>query len=132
MRILGPVKDPRYLTPAEFRIMEQLWEADSRLSVGQVRERLRRRRKLAYTTVMTLLDKMARKRSVERVKRGRAYRYRAAVSRPEVLRYLVEEFSDSYWGGEPERIVRFLESPAEEKRTDPAPAPEPELDVALL
>ncbi len=90
--------------------MEQLWANQRRLSVGQVLKRLRRHRKVAYTTVMTLLDKLARKGSATRVKRGKAYLYAPAVERSRVLRFLLEDFSDHYWGGDPRRIVRFLNS----------------------
>lgn len=38
-------------------------------------------RRLAYTTVMTVLDNLHRKGYVERVMRGRAYQYRPAFTR---------------------------------------------------
>lgn len=140
------VKDPRNITPAEFEIIEVLWEGQSPLSVGQVLQSISRRRPLAYTTVMTLLDKMARKGSVNRSKQGKAYYYRPSVRRSQVVDYLLDNFVDAYCGGEKTRLARFLEPAASaggrtsraasSDRAGGNPAPdlnEPEdMDVILL
>lgn len=76
--------------------MEILWRDPSALSVADVLEILRQKKSVAYTTVMTLLDKMARKGSLERVKRGKAYFYLPCVSRSEVIDFLVQEFTANY------------------------------------
>lgn len=75
--------------------MEQLWALpeDGWLSVREVHERLIDR-DLAYTTVMTVLDRLAKKDLVSRERAGRAWRYRAASTRDqltaEVLRSSLE------------------------------------------
>lgn len=65
--------------------MEQLWALpeDGWLSVREVHERLVDR-DLAYTTVMTVLDRLAKKDLVGRERAGRAWRYRAAASRDQL------------------------------------------------
>lgn len=61
----------------EAEVLERLWEAGEPLSVRDVVERLRGRRR-AYTTVMTVLARLHGKGLVERVLAGRAYLYRPA------------------------------------------------------
>ena len=62
--------------------MDLLWaRAGEALSVREVLEHLASPRRLAYTTVMTVLDNLHRKGFVNRDKDGRAYRYRANSTR---------------------------------------------------
>ena len=79
--------------------METLWDvADGWLTVREVHDTLARSRDLAYTTVMTVLDRMTRKGLVEREREGRAWRYRPAQSRgamtAEVMRQALGEFAE--------------------------------------
>jgi predicted transcriptional regulator len=78
--------------------METLWDAgDAWLTVREVHETLAKSRDLAYTTVMTVLERMTRKDLVEQQREGRAYRYRPAQSRgamtAEVMRDALGEFA---------------------------------------
>ena len=66
------------LTPLELEIMQVLWEIGPS-TVSEVQPRLKAQ--LAYTTVQTMLNVLLRKNKVKRVQEGRAFRYRAAVSR---------------------------------------------------
>lgn len=72
-----------YLGPLGRRVMEQLWR-DGPQTVGQVLEALNvhAERKLAYTTVMTILVRLHDKGYVSRVASGRTYTYRAAMDEP--------------------------------------------------
>ena len=109
------------------------------MTVGDILSLLRRKRSVAYTTVMTLLDKLARKGSVKRSKAGKAYRYRPHVLRGQVLRRLLDDFARSYCGGDRHELRALL---AEKKQPpasgvsssprDPAPAQAPDMDVVLL
>lgn len=105
------MKDPRWVTPAEFAIIEILWDHTEDLPVSVVQQKLSPRRNLAYTTVMTLLDKMRRKGSVRRRKQGKAYYYAPKVKRREVLNFLVQEFANSYCHGRLRLLKPFLQSP---------------------
>ena len=68
----------------EREVMTQLWDAGGPLTVRQVHERVSRDRDLAYTTVMTVLDRLAKKAVVIQEKTDRAYRYAPAQSREEM------------------------------------------------
>ena len=69
-------------------VMEHLWEvAESSgadfagATVREVHERFEGERTIAYTTVMTVLDRLAKKDLVTRERDGRAWRYLPAASR---------------------------------------------------
>jgi len=69
----------------ERSVMDQLWRTAGTQSVREVHAVLGRDRDLAYTTVMTVLDRLAKKGLVERERDGRAYRYAAARSREDLV-----------------------------------------------
>jgi predicted transcriptional regulator len=73
----------------EREVMTQLWDAGEPLTVRQVHERLSRDRDLAYTTVMTVLDRLAKKSVVTQERADRAYRYAPAQSREEMTAALM-------------------------------------------
>jgi predicted transcriptional regulator len=64
----------------ERAIMETLWQSRDPMTVRQVGGCLTDR-DLAHTTVMTVLDRLAKKGFVRRQRAGRAWRYRPAESR---------------------------------------------------
>jgi predicted transcriptional regulator len=70
------------LGPLESEIMQVLWAAPEPLSVRAVLEDINRarRRPLAYTTVMTVMARLADKEILVRHKDGRGYVYEAAVA----------------------------------------------------
>ena len=78
------------LTEGELRLMNVLWEHGS-ATVKDVVEALPKGQTLAYTTVMTTLDRLHRKGLLDRHKEGAAFRYRAALSRDELNARIVEE-----------------------------------------
>lgn len=69
----------------ERAVMEFLWNTQSAhplgVSVREVLESFDGQREIAYTTVMTVLDRLAKKALVTRQLDGRAWRYRPADSR---------------------------------------------------
>jgi predicted transcriptional regulator len=73
----------------EREVMTQLWAAGEPLTVRQVHERLSRDRDLAYTTVMTVLDRLAKKKVVTQERADRAYRYTPAQTREEMTAALM-------------------------------------------
>jgi predicted transcriptional regulator len=66
----------------ERAVMAQLWAAPGPLTVREVHDRLER--ELAYTTVMTVLGRLAKKGVVRQERDGKAYRYAAASSREQL------------------------------------------------
>jgi predicted transcriptional regulator len=78
----------RPLGELEEKIMAELWAAgEGTLSVRDVSRRLGAR--LAYTTVMTTLDRLYKKGLLAREKDGIAFRYRARIDRDEYHRRVV-------------------------------------------
>jgi predicted transcriptional regulator len=73
----------------ENKVMAQLWAADEALTVRQVYDAVRRDRDLAYTTVMTVLDRLAKKGVIVQQRDGRAYRYAPVRSREEMTAELM-------------------------------------------
>lgn len=69
----------------EQRILEVLWGTDAPCSVADVHAVLNEERPLAYTTVMTVLDRLAKKDLVTRELVARAWRYRPGASHAELL-----------------------------------------------
>jgi predicted transcriptional regulator len=65
----------------ERQVMDVVWRND-RVSVREVRAQLART--VAYTTVMTTLDRLFKKGLLERVREGRAFVYRAVHTRQDV------------------------------------------------
>ena len=62
----------------------------------EVHAALAQERDLAYTTVMTVLDRLARKELVGQQREGRAFRYRARASRAELTAELMHEALDDF------------------------------------
>lgn len=70
----------RTLGELEEKVMRILWRRREPTTVREVFEQLTTGRELAYTTVMTVMDRLWRKGLLSREPRGRAYQYTAAVS----------------------------------------------------
>ena len=70
------------LGPLEGEVMDVMWSAGASLSVRAVLVELNRGRSqpLAYTTVMTVMSRLAEKDVLRRTKDGRGYVYEAAVA----------------------------------------------------
>lgn len=65
--------------------MRVLWSAREPMTVRAVHERLSEERPLAYTTVMTVLDRLAKKQKVQREQQGRAWLYVPAATQSELI-----------------------------------------------
>lgn len=61
--------------------MEVVWAADGPVTGRAVVDQLTRDRPLAYTTVLTVMDRLVRKGMLRRQRRGRVHTYQAARSR---------------------------------------------------
>jgi len=82
----------RALGELEDQIMRFLWQRKGRpATVRDVHVALTRKKPLAYTTVMTVLDRLWRKGMVERQLRGRAYEYTSVTSQAEHTAALMHE-----------------------------------------
>jgi predicted transcriptional regulator len=94
-----PAKPEKLLPPLELEAMKSLW-ALGKGTVSDVQQRMGRTRELAYTTVMTLLDRLAKKGVVSRRKQSRSYVYKPVLERQDALelaldRLVYDFFNDS-------------------------------------
>lgn len=96
----------------ERAVMDVLWDGRAGdgpgVTVREVADVLRDR-ELAYTTVMTVLDRLAGKGMVERERDGRAWRYRPAASREAHIARLMLDALDLA-GSRDAALVRFARS----------------------
>lgn len=74
----------------ESAVMETLW-TKSQQTVSEVEERLRNKRDIAHTTVLTTLDRMYRKGLLTREKHSKAFVYAPRYTRDEFERMLAQE-----------------------------------------
>jgi predicted transcriptional regulator len=96
------------LTPAEFNVLKALW-ALGRGSVAEVRAELAARGSdLAYTTVMTLLGRLAQKNAVVVDRAREPFLYKAAHRRESVLRDRLRDFVRDVFDGEADALVLRL------------------------
>ncbi|KAB1905567.1 MULTISPECIES: BlaI/MecI/CopY family transcriptional regulator [Micromonospora] len=96
----------------ERAVMDVLWDAapasSGGVTVREVADALDGR-ELAYTTVMTVLDRLAGKGMVQREREGRAWRYRPAATREAHIAQLMLEALD-LGGSRDAALVRFARS----------------------
>ena len=89
------------LAPLELDCMNTLWPMGEG-TVREIRDRLAERLPRAYTTIMTIMDRLARKGIVERRKTGRAYVYRANLSAEEARSQAFGQVVEKFFGGSKE------------------------------
>ncbi|MDA8438721.1 MAG: BlaI/MecI/CopY family transcriptional regulator [Propionibacterium sp.] len=92
----------------EHLIMSVLWRSKEPQSVREVHEAVRAERDLAYTTVMTVLDRLAKKGLVARELDGRAWRYRDAVSAAQLVSDEMHSLLGSIPAAGTEALVAFV------------------------
>jgi len=112
--------DMSRLGSLEREVMEQIWSASKPISVREVHENLARNRDIAYTTVMTVLDRLAKKSVVRRIRDGRAYRYEAVATKDQMVADLMHEALADAGGkaGRQAALVRFVDQVSPEEAKD--------------
>jgi BlaI family transcriptional regulator, penicillinase repressor len=119
-------RDPRLeLPPLELECMKALW-ASGEGSVHRVRERLLAARPLAYTTVMTIMNRLVQRGAAARIKRNRAYVYRPLVSKGQVRRQAVGRLVSEHFDGSEEDLRAYLsgEGAGPAEQSNPAAKPQ--------
>jgi predicted transcriptional regulator len=97
------------LAPLELDCLNTLWPMGEG-TVREIRDRLAVRLPRAYTTIMTIMDRLARKGIVERKKTGRAYVYRANLTAEEARTQALGHVVDKFFGAR--RTLSSRSSPA--------------------
>ncbi len=93
----------------ERSVMNVLWDAHSPLTVRDVLDGLGDRN-LAYTTVMTVLDRLGTKEMVRRQRDGRAFRYAPALTRDAATSELLHAALDEAGTDRTAALVHFARS----------------------
>lgn len=96
------------LTPPEAEIMRVVWDRNEPVTVREVYETIRQKRPVAYTTVMSVMNKLARKEVLVQDKSAAAYLYAAAVSDVEVASDVVDAVVEKILAGATEPLISRL------------------------
>src|SRR4051794_25635582 len=100
-------KKSEILTEGEERVMRVLWE-QGEASVRDVTAALSRDQQTAYNTALTVLRVLTDKGYVEPRSDGRAYLYRALVSRADAQRQVLKHFVGRFFGGSSTELALHL------------------------
>jgi predicted transcriptional regulator len=102
--------------PLELACLKALWQLQEG-NVRAVQEVVAISRPLAYTTIMTVLDRLVRKGKLARRKVGRAFIYSPEASRDSMRRAAVRELLEGFFDSSEAELLLFLRTSAQ-----PAPA----------
>jgi len=94
-------------TPGELEVLKILWDRGPS-TVREVMEVLNRRRRRAYTSVMSLLGVMTEKGLLAREPKGRAYLYHARVTREKTRGEMLEDLLGRAFEGSAAALVANL------------------------
>src|SRR5438093_10459062 len=95
------------LTSQELEIMKVVWRSGAS-TVRGVYETLLGQRKIAYTTVMTMMNILEQKGYLKKTQKDRAYVYQATRPQKQVIRGMVREFVDRVFNGSAEPLLLHL------------------------
>lgn len=105
-----PKRMSEHPTELELLILQVLWEK-SPLPVGDVQERLakgRAKRDLTYSTVITVLNVMVRKKYLKREKQGKAFLYSPLVTEESVGQNMLGDIVDRVFDGSASLVMMNL------------------------
>ena len=95
------------LTKQELEIMKIVWRLEN-AKVRDVYETLREQRQIAYTTVMTMMKILEKKKYLKKRVKDRAYIYQPARPKEQVLKSMVQEFVNRVFNGSAEPLLVHL------------------------
>ena len=96
------------LTPAQFEILDLLWESDGGLTVAEIWEAIRAERDVGRTTMLNLVDRLEKRGWLKRQKIEGVFRYEPAVQRGETEVRMASEFVGDFFGGSPSQLLLSL------------------------
>ena len=95
------------LTPQELELMKVVWQR-GQATVRDVYEALLERRRIAYTTVMTMLNVLEKKGHLAKRAEGRSYVYAPVRTKQRVLGAMVRDFVERVFDGSAEPLLVHL------------------------
>jgi BlaI family penicillinase repressor len=96
------------LTVHELELMKIIWRHDEPVTVRDVYEELRTRRPVAYTTVLTSMKTLEQKGYLKATQQDRAYLYRPARPKQQVITDMVRDFVERVFNGSSRPLVLHL------------------------
>jgi predicted transcriptional regulator len=96
--------------PLELLCLKALWSLQQG-TVKDVQRIVSETRPLAYTTIMTVLDRLVHKGKLTRQKVGRAFLYAPQTPRDVMRRAAIRELVEGYFDGSEEQLIDFLRGP---------------------
>ena len=100
-------KDRELPPPLEMMCLNALWEIEEG-NVEDVRKVVSQNRPLAYTTVLTVMQKLDKSGWLTHREEGRAYVYQPTKTRDEAGRSSLRQFIDRICGGSPIAAFQHL------------------------
>ena len=97
----------RRLTGAELKCMKTLWFQGAS-TVRDVHQALQPNHPVAYTTVLTVMNRLTRKGVLARTKRGKAHYYLPQCSFEEARKQAVAELIQNYFDGSADQLAVLL------------------------
>jgi predicted transcriptional regulator len=95
------------LTEQELEIMKVIWKLET-ATVRQVYEALLEQRRIAYTTVMTMMNILEQKGYLKKDQGERAFVYQPTQPQKQVIRSMVREFVNRVFNGSAEPLLVHL------------------------
>ena len=87
-------------------VMDLVWKYEDPVTVRQIFDELSADRQIAYTTVMSTMDNLYRKNWLTRERTGKAYLYRATMTREERSARLMRAAFET--GGDTNAVLAFF------------------------
>jgi BlaI family penicillinase repressor len=98
------------LTRLELEIMNVLWSIGE-ASVREVQEAIGEKKRPAYTTVQTIIQRLEQKGAVRRTRKvGNAFMFEPAVTRKSAYRRVVDDLLDLFGGSAQPLVAHLVET----------------------
>jgi BlaI family transcriptional regulator, penicillinase repressor len=121
-RAAGPRHSILDLAPLELECLSALWPMGEG-TVRDIHRALAATRPRAYTTIMTIMERLEQKGIVTRRKVGKAFHYQARLSAEEARLKAVEKIVEGFFDGSPEALAAHLSSQGGAARESISTAP---------
>lgn len=98
-------KNPEQLTPTELEFMQIIW----RLGTASVHDVIKESpRKLAYTSVATIMRILEQKGALQSIKEGRSHTYLPLITQEQVEQRSLAQLVERVYLGDPAKVIRQL------------------------
>ena len=104
------------IPPLELEALKVLWDLEE-ATVREIQmEMTRHRPPLAYTTIMTLMDRLTRRGAVQRRKQGRAHIYSPVLARETARELAIDRLTHDYFQASRQLLRDHLSAPSRDRK----------------